>query len=102
MFTSFLLQEYIRGISSWNFNLQDLKNQAAIIKSSDGSFNLENLDNNRRLNDNSDIVDSEPQCSSTERLIRLVLQLIQRMVYKIFKILRVHLPPLFQYVLLRH
>ncbi|KAJ6800034.1 serine/threonine-protein kinase fray2 isoform X1 [Iris pallida] len=61
-------QEYIRGISAWNFNLEDLKNQAALIQSSDGCFSLEKLDNNCRLNDNSDIVDSEPQSSSTERV----------------------------------
>ena len=24
-------QEYIRGISAWNFNLEDLKNQAALV-----------------------------------------------------------------------
>ncbi|KAK1369584.1 hypothetical protein POM88_035676 [Heracleum sosnowskyi] len=28
-------QEYIRGISSWNFNLEDLKNQAALIQDYD-------------------------------------------------------------------
>lgn len=26
-----LQQEYIRGISAWNFNLEDLKNQAALV-----------------------------------------------------------------------
>lgn len=28
---SYLQQEYIRGISAWNFNLEDLKNQAALV-----------------------------------------------------------------------
>ncbi|KAK1398210.1 hypothetical protein POM88_008073 [Heracleum sosnowskyi] len=28
-------QEYIRGISAWNFNLEDLKNQAALIQDYD-------------------------------------------------------------------
>ncbi|XP_051140581.1 uncharacterized protein LOC127258002 [Andrographis paniculata] len=28
-------QEYIRGISAWNFNLEDLKNQAALIQDDD-------------------------------------------------------------------
>lgn len=30
-------QEYIRGISAWNFNLEDLKNQAALIQDDDNS-----------------------------------------------------------------
>lgn len=29
----FLQQEYIRGISAWNFNLEDLKSQAALVRS---------------------------------------------------------------------
>ncbi|KAJ6810246.1 serine/threonine-protein kinase fray2 isoform X1 [Iris pallida] len=66
-------QTYIRGISAWNFNLEELKKQAALIQSSDGSFSLENLDNNRTLQDNSGIVDSEPQSLSTERVF-LVIQ----------------------------
>ncbi|XP_038891117.1 serine/threonine-protein kinase BLUS1 isoform X3 [Benincasa hispida] len=36
-------QEYIRGISAWNFNLEDLKNQAALIQDDDMS-NVEDLD----------------------------------------------------------
>lgn len=24
-------QEYIRGVSAWNFNLEDLRNQAALV-----------------------------------------------------------------------
>ncbi|XP_027153389.1 CBL-interacting protein kinase 8 isoform X2 [Coffea eugenioides] len=31
----FSKQEYIRGISAWNFNLEDLKNQAALIPDTD-------------------------------------------------------------------
>lgn len=34
-------QEYIRGISAWNFNLEDLKNQAALIPDSDDVSNGE-------------------------------------------------------------
>nr|GEV15655.1 serine/threonine-protein kinase BLUS1-like isoform X1 [Tanacetum cinerariifolium] len=34
-------QEYIRGISAWNFNLEDLKNQAALIQDYDESSNAE-------------------------------------------------------------
>ncbi|CAN8299862.1 unnamed protein product [Cochlearia groenlandica] len=30
-------QEYIRGVSAWNFNLEDLKNQAALISDDDSS-----------------------------------------------------------------
>ncbi|XP_021775737.1 serine/threonine-protein kinase fray2-like [Chenopodium quinoa] len=35
-------QEYIRGISAWNFNLEDLKNQAALIQDDDNSLIAEN------------------------------------------------------------
>ncbi|CAH1452063.1 unnamed protein product [Lactuca virosa] len=34
-------QEYIRGISMWNFNLEDLKNQAALINELDEISNVE-------------------------------------------------------------
>ncbi|KAM7512459.1 hypothetical protein LguiB_011334 [Lonicera macranthoides] len=34
-------QEYIRGISAWNFNLEDLKNQAALIQDYDGISNAQ-------------------------------------------------------------
>ncbi|KAL1824617.1 serine/threonine-protein kinase BLUS1 [Daucus carota subsp. sativus] len=34
-------QEYIRGISAWNFNLEDLKNQAALIQDYDAISNIE-------------------------------------------------------------
>ncbi|KAF5792429.1 hypothetical protein HanXRQr2_Chr09g0405891 [Helianthus annuus] len=34
-------QEYIKGISAWNFNLEDIKNQAALIKEYDEISNLE-------------------------------------------------------------
>lgn len=27
----YMQKEYIRGISAWNFNLEDLKNQAALV-----------------------------------------------------------------------
>lgn len=47
-------QEYIRGISAWNFNLEDLKAQAALIPSSESGFNLEELDNNHKANDGHD------------------------------------------------
>lgn len=37
-------QEYIRGISAWNFNLEDLKSQAALIQDDDNSTIAENPD----------------------------------------------------------
>lgn len=37
-------QEYIRGISAWNFNLEDLKNQAALIQDDDYSSPAQNPD----------------------------------------------------------
>ncbi|KAL8229121.1 hypothetical protein R6Q57_014021 [Mikania cordata] len=36
-------QEYIRGISAWNFNLEDLKNQAALIMDYDENSTAEDL-----------------------------------------------------------
>ncbi|KAI3784725.1 hypothetical protein L1987_43830 [Smallanthus sonchifolius] len=36
-------QEYIRGISAWNFNIEDLKNQAALIQDYDEISNAEDL-----------------------------------------------------------
>ncbi|KAK1432770.1 hypothetical protein QVD17_09670 [Tagetes erecta] len=48
-------QEYIRGISAWNFNIEDLKNQAAHIQDYDEISNVEDLDATskqlNRLND---------------------------------------------------
>ncbi|KZV54854.1 hypothetical protein F511_39718 [Dorcoceras hygrometricum] len=43
-------QEYIRGISAWNFNLEDLKNQAALIQD-DAISNSENPSVNGKLLD---------------------------------------------------
>ncbi|KAI3921053.1 hypothetical protein MKX01_036032 [Papaver californicum] len=37
-------KEYMRGISAWNFNLDDLKNQAALIQDYDETSNSEDLD----------------------------------------------------------
>ncbi|XP_021649450.2 serine/threonine-protein kinase BLUS1 isoform X1 [Hevea brasiliensis] len=37
-------QEYIKGISAWNFNLEDLKSQAALIQDFDGISNAEDPD----------------------------------------------------------
>lgn len=61
-------QEYIRGISAWNFNLEDLKAQAALISSSDSGFNLEELDYNHKVNDGHDQRDRAPENFSPERV----------------------------------
>ncbi|KAI7750360.1 hypothetical protein M8C21_014686, partial [Ambrosia artemisiifolia] len=48
-------QEYIRGISAWNFNLEDIKNQAALINEYDEISNLEEpktSDQHNEINDN--------------------------------------------------
>ncbi|CAM0912131.1 unnamed protein product [Alopecurus aequalis] len=34
-------KEYIRGISGWNFNLEDLKTAAALLDSSDGTYSFD-------------------------------------------------------------
>ncbi|XP_040380880.1 serine/threonine-protein kinase 10 isoform X3 [Oryza brachyantha] len=36
-------KEYIRGISGWNFNLEDLKNAAALIDSTNGTCHLDGV-----------------------------------------------------------
>ncbi|XP_076950972.1 serine/threonine-protein kinase BLUS1-like [Bidens hawaiensis] len=49
-------QEYIRGISAWNFNLEDLKNQAALIWDYDESSTSENLNaSSREIDEVNDI-----------------------------------------------
>ncbi|GAV74647.1 Pkinase domain-containing protein [Cephalotus follicularis] len=49
-------QEYIRGISAWNFNLEDLKSQAALIQDYDGMSNAEDLDMFRKHEDRHDSI----------------------------------------------
>uniref|UniRef100_A0A1D1XK20 Serine/threonine-protein kinase fray2 n=1 Tax=Anthurium amnicola TaxID=1678845 RepID=A0A1D1XK20_9ARAE len=44
-------QEYIRGISGWNFNLEDLKAQAALIESCDSISTIRDLDTNHKPKD---------------------------------------------------
>nr|XP_034898706.1 serine/threonine-protein kinase BLUS1 isoform X3 [Populus alba] len=51
-------QEYIRGISAWNFNLEDLKNQAARIQDYDCMSNAEDPDLSGKQMDGSNIVGS--------------------------------------------
>ncbi|GAB4846746.1 hypothetical protein Ancab_025754 [Ancistrocladus abbreviatus] len=47
-------QEYIRGISAWNFNLEDLKNQAAHIPDDESISSGENQDCGKQKSKNDD------------------------------------------------
>ncbi|EOY02409.1 Kinase superfamily protein isoform 1 [Theobroma cacao] len=49
-------QEYIRGISAWNFNLEDLKSQAALIQDYDDVSSAEDRDGSRKQRDRHDDV----------------------------------------------
>ncbi|KAF5479602.1 hypothetical protein F2P56_000411 [Juglans regia] len=60
-------QEYIRGISAWNFNLEDLKSQAALIRD-DGMPNSEDLDASKKLKDGYDGVGFPAERLSQERV----------------------------------
>ncbi|VVB14510.1 unnamed protein product [Arabis nemorensis] len=57
-------QEYIRGISAWNFNLEDLKNQAALI-SDDDSSHTEEPDFNRKQCERQDESALSPERASS-------------------------------------
>ncbi|KAE8021536.1 hypothetical protein FH972_007419 [Carpinus fangiana] len=59
-------QEYIRGISAWNFNLEDLKTQAALIQD-DGMPNSEDLDASKKQKDRHDDVGFPAERLSHER-----------------------------------
>ncbi|XVE67918.1 hypothetical protein DITRI_Ditri09bG0026500 [Diplodiscus trichospermus] len=48
-------QEYIKGISAWNFNLEDLKSQAALIQDDDVS-NAEDQDGRMKQRDRHNVV----------------------------------------------
>ncbi|KAG6719955.1 hypothetical protein I3842_03G033600 [Carya illinoinensis] len=60
-------QEYIRGISAWNFNLEDLKTQAALIRD-DGMPNSEDPDTSKKLKDGYDGVGFPADSLSQERV----------------------------------
>ncbi|XP_022739771.1 serine/threonine-protein kinase BLUS1-like isoform X2 [Durio zibethinus] len=49
-------QEYIRGISAWNFNLEDLKSQAALIQDYDDMSNAGDQDGSRKQRNGHDVV----------------------------------------------
>ncbi|KAK8455445.1 hypothetical protein SEVIR_4G164800v4 [Setaria viridis] len=59
-------KEYIRGISGWNFNLEDLKNAAALIDSSNGTCHLEVRDN--KVRDDSHDAYNDPELIYQERV----------------------------------
>ncbi|KAF3569358.1 hypothetical protein DY000_02018987, partial [Brassica cretica] len=59
-----LQQEYIRGISAWNFNLEDLKSQAALI-SDDDSSHAEEPDFNRKQCERQDESALSPERASS-------------------------------------
>ncbi|OVA17005.1 Protein kinase domain [Macleaya cordata] len=61
-------QEYMRGISAWNFNLEDLRNQAALIQDFDGVPNTEDLDACSKQEDRYENVGFAPQRLSPERI----------------------------------
>ncbi|KAL4332897.1 hypothetical protein GQ457_07G001880 [Hibiscus cannabinus] len=48
-------QEYIKGISAWNFNLEDLKSQAALIQDYDDVPNSEDQDGSIKQRDQHDV-----------------------------------------------
>ncbi|XP_020088263.1 serine/threonine-protein kinase BLUS1 isoform X3 [Ananas comosus] len=59
-------REYIRGISGWNFNLEDLKAQAARLETSDGALPSEEVDNISNTKDAFDEADIQQQIRSSE------------------------------------
>ncbi|XP_057993338.1 serine/threonine-protein kinase BLUS1 isoform X2 [Hevea brasiliensis] len=61
-------QEYIRGISAWNFNLEDLKSQAALIQDFDGIPNAEDPDVSMKQGDrNNNVEPTTAESLSHER-----------------------------------
>ncbi|CAK9154287.1 unnamed protein product [Ilex paraguariensis] len=60
-------QEYIRGISAWNFNLEDLKNQAALIQDCDSISNTEDLTVSGKQRNGHDNVGIAEEISSPKR-----------------------------------
>lgn len=59
-------QEYIRGISAWNFNLEDLKHQAALIQDHDELSNTADLDTSLKQQNNLNDADLSAERSSTD------------------------------------
>ncbi|KAF3431273.1 hypothetical protein FNV43_RR26003 [Rhamnella rubrinervis] len=61
-------QVYIRGISAWNFDLEDLKKQAALLQDDDDSLNTENQDWISKKNCGSDNLAVKEEKQFAERL----------------------------------
>ncbi|KAG0487344.1 hypothetical protein HPP92_009439 [Vanilla planifolia] len=62
-------REYIKGISAWNFNLEDLKKQAALIEEeSQGSENVKVNDRTNREHHGAVSPNFEQQISSSEKV----------------------------------
>ncbi|GMJ04248.1 MITOGEN-ACTIVATED PROTEIN KINASE KINASE KINASE KINASE4, TARGET OF TEMPERATURE3 [Hibiscus trionum] len=59
-------QEYIKGISAWNFNLEDLKSQAALIQDYDDVANSEDQDGSIKQRDQNDVVGLSAEKMSSE------------------------------------
>ncbi|XP_040936757.1 serine/threonine-protein kinase BLUS1 isoform X2 [Gossypium hirsutum] len=59
-------KEYIRGISAWNFNLEDLKSQAALIHDYDDVPNAEDRDGSRNQRNSNGVVGLSPERMSSE------------------------------------
>ncbi|XWS30361.1 hypothetical protein CRYUN_Cryun24cG0110700 [Craigia yunnanensis] len=59
-------QEYIRGISAWNFNLEDLKSQAALIQDYDDVSNAGDQDGSGKQRDRHDVVGLSAERMSPE------------------------------------
>ncbi|XP_010550134.1 PREDICTED: serine/threonine-protein kinase BLUS1-like [Tarenaya hassleriana] len=62
-------QEYIRGISAWNFNLEDLKNQAALIPDDDDVSHAEEPDISRKLRERHDESGLSPERASSSATV---------------------------------
>uniref|UniRef100_A0A7N0TP57 Protein kinase domain-containing protein n=1 Tax=Kalanchoe fedtschenkoi TaxID=63787 RepID=A0A7N0TP57_KALFE len=61
-------QVYIRGISAWNFNLEDLKNQAAMIQDCEGFSNVEESGSSRYQKEKLDHTDLSDETPSPENV----------------------------------
>ncbi|GMI98172.1 MITOGEN-ACTIVATED PROTEIN KINASE KINASE KINASE KINASE4, TARGET OF TEMPERATURE3 [Hibiscus trionum] len=59
-------QEYMRGISAWNFNLEDLKSQAALIHDYDDVPNAEDQDGSKKQSDRNGVVGLSVERMSSE------------------------------------
>ncbi|KAL4354897.1 hypothetical protein GQ457_06G033910 [Hibiscus cannabinus] len=59
-------QEYMRGISAWNFNLEDLKSQAALIHDYDDVPNAEDQDGSKKQSDRNGVLGLSAERVSSE------------------------------------